>query len=175
MSLRTFCLRHRNPQVRAAMFRKTFWQRVVLLLRLCPWLSLWMSLLMTLWLFPRTRSRIMRSAPLTQLSLKRSLEEARESYCAATWAAPADSPMNEDLSNTPQLFGKMRRPGFPPRNVPCENICYKCSREIFVLQPLRGGKRISCNACNAPFHEKCFYSSVVKPEDGLGPCCLEAQ
>ena len=37
------------------------------------------------------------------------------------------------------------------------------------------GKRISCNACNAPFHEKCFYSSVVKPEDGVGPCCLEAQ
>ena len=27
--------------------------------------------------------------PLTQLSLKRSLEEARESYRAATWGAPA--------------------------------------------------------------------------------------
>ena len=116
--------------------------------------------------------------PLTQLSLKRSLEEARESYRAAAWAAPAapaGSPVNQDLSNTPQPFKKMRRPRFPPRTVPRENICYKCSREIFVLRPLRGGKRISCNACNAPFHEKCFYSSVVKPEDGVGPCCLEAQ
>ena len=27
--------------------------------------------------------------PLTQLSLKRSIEEARESYRASTWAAPA--------------------------------------------------------------------------------------
>ena len=107
-----------------------------------------------------------------------SLEEPRESYCSATWAAPAapaDSPMNQDLSNTPQPFKKMRRLRFPPRNVPRENICYKCSREIFVLRPLRGGKRISCDACNAPFHEKCFYSSVVRPEDGVGPCCLEAQ
>ena len=107
-----------------------------------------------------------------------SLEEPRESYCAATWAAPAapaDSPVNQDLSNTPQPFKKMRRPRFPPRNVPRENICYKCSREIFVLRPLRGRKRISCNACNAPFHEKCFYSSVVRSEDGVGPCCLEAQ
>ena len=35
--------------------------------------------------------------PLIELSLKRSLEEARESYRAATWVAPAalaDSPVN---------------------------------------------------------------------------------
>ena len=39
--------------------------------------------------------------PLTQLSLKRSLEEARESYHASAWAAPAapaGSPVNQDLS-----------------------------------------------------------------------------
>ena len=116
--------------------------------------------------------------PLTQVSLKRSFAEARESYRAAAWAAPAapaDSPVNQDLSNTPQPFKKMRRPRFPPRTVPRKNICYKCSREIFVLRPLRGGNRVQCNACNAPFHEKCFYSSTVKPEDGVGPCCLEAK
>ena len=42
--------------------------------------------------------------PLTQVSLKTSFAEARESYCAAAWAAPAaqaDSPVNQDLSNTP--------------------------------------------------------------------------
>ena len=47
--------------------------------------------------------------PSTQLSLKRSLEEARESYCAATWAAPAtpaDSPVNQDLSHAPRPFRK---------------------------------------------------------------------
>ena len=116
--------------------------------------------------------------PLTQVSLKRSFAEARESYRAAAWAAaaaPADSPVNQDLSNTPRPFKKMRRPRFPPRTVPREHICYKCSREIFVLRPLRGGNRVQCNACNVPFHEKCFYSSTVKPEDGVGPCCLEAK
>ena len=53
--------------------------------------------------------------PLTQVSLKRSFAEARESYCAAPWAAPATpahSPVNHDLSNTPQPFKKMRRSGF---------------------------------------------------------------
>ena len=96
--------------------------------------------------------------PLTQVSLKRSFAEARESYRAAAWAAPAapaDSPVNQDLSNTPQPVcnKKMRRPRFPPLTVPRENICYKCSREIFVLRTLRGGNRVQCNACNAPFHE----------------------
>ena len=102
---------------------------------------------------------------LTQVSLKTSFAPA----------APADSPVNRDLSNTPQPFKRMRRPLFPPWIVPRENVCYKCSREIFVLRPLRGGHRVQCNACNAPFHEKCFYSSTVKPEDGVGPCCLESQ
>ena len=41
------------------------------------------------------------------------------------------------------------------------------------MRPLRGGNSVQCNARNAPFHEKCFYSSTVKPEDGVGPCCLE--
>ena len=83
--------------------------------------------------------------PLTQVSLKRSFAEARESYRAAAWAAPAalaDSPVNQDLSNTPQPFKKMRRPRFTPRTVPRKNICYKCSGEIFVLRPLRGGNRV---------------------------------
>ena len=64
--------------------------------------------------------------PLTQVSLKTSFAPA----------APADSPVTQDLSNTPQPFKRMRRPLFPPRIVPRENICYKCSREIFVLRPL---------------------------------------
>ena len=121
---------------------------------------------------------VLANDPMVVFLDSESLEEPRESYCAATWIAPAaqaDSPVNQDLSNTTQPFKKMRRPRFPPWNVPRENICYKCSREIFVLRPLRGGNRISCNACNTPFHEKCFYSSVVRPEDGVGPDCLEAQ
>ena len=46
--------------------------------------------------------------PLTQLSPKRSLEEARESYCAATWAAPttpADSPVS------PMLLSRLEKCG----------------------------------------------------------------
>ena len=118
--------------------------------------------------------------PLTQPSLKRSLEEAREIYRTATWEAPPapeGAAVNQDLSNVPQPFKRMRRPRYPPRHVPRENTCSKCSREIFVWRPLRGGARIQCKVCNAPYHESCFYAtsstSTMNVDDGVGPCCRE--
>ena len=58
--------------------------------------------------------------PLTQPSLKRSLEEAREIYRTATWEvppAPEGALVNQDLSIVPQPFKRMRRPRYPPRHV----------------------------------------------------------
>ena len=47
----------------------------------------------------------------------------------------------------------------------------------FVWRPLRGGARIQCKVCNAPYHESCFYAtsstSTMKVDDGVGPCCRE--
>ena len=118
--------------------------------------------------------------PLTQPSLKRSLEEAREIYRTATWEAlpaPEGAAVNQAFSNVPQPFKRMRRPRYPPRHVPRENTCSKCSREIFVWRPLRGGARIQCKVCNAPYHESCFYAtsstSTMNVDDGVGPCCRE--
>ena len=93
----------------------------------------------------------------------------------ATWEAPPapeGTAVNRDFSNVPQPFKRMRRPRYPPRHVPS-----KCSREIFVWRPLRGGARIQCKVCNAPYHESCFYAtsstSTMNVDDGVGPCCRE--
>ena len=77
--------------------------------------------------------------PLTQPSLKRSLQDAREIYRTVTWQAPPapeGAAVNQDFSNVPQPFKRMCRPRYPPRHTPRENTCSKCSREIFVWRPL---------------------------------------
>ena len=66
--------------------------------------------------------------PLTQPSLKRSLQDAREIYRTTTWEAPPapeGAAVNQDFSNVPQPFKRMRHPRYPPRHVPRENTCSK--------------------------------------------------
>ena len=79
------------------MFPKTFWLRVVLL-RVALYVAESVDVLANDPVVVSSDSEWdYEERPLTQLFLKRSLEEARESYCAATWAAPAtpaDCPVN---------------------------------------------------------------------------------
>ena len=110
--------------------------------------------------------------PLTQMSLKRGLDEAREQYKNAAWAAPptpANAPISQDLSDAPMPFPKMRQPKYPPRHVASEFICYKCSREINVWRPLQGKHRVFCVMCNAPYHESCMGEGA-KNGSMRGPC-----
>ena len=76
--------------------------------------------------------------------LLRALQDAREIYRSATWEAPAPegAAINQYFSNVLQPFKRMCRPRYPPRHVPQENTCSKCSREIFVWRPLRGDAHI---------------------------------
>ena len=113
--------------------------------------------------------------PLTQVSLKRSLEDSRQEYRDAAWAAPptaANAPISQDLSDMPLPFQKMRRPKCPPavRQVASEFICHKCSREINVWRPLRREHCVFCVMCNAPYHEACMGEGS-KDGSMRGPCC----
>ena len=109
--------------------------------------------------------------PLTQVSLKRSLEDSRQEYKDAPPTA-ANAPISQDLSDMPMPFQKMRRPKCPPavRQVASEFICHKCSREINVWCPLRRQHDVFCVMCNAPYHEACMGEGA-KDGSMRGPCC----
>ena len=109
--------------------------------------------------------------PLTQVSLKRSLEDSRQEYRDAPPTA-ANAPISQDLSDMPMPFQKMRRPKCPPavRQVASEFICHKCSREINVWCPLRRQHDVFCVMCNAPYHEACMGEGA-KDGSMRGPCC----
>ena len=81
--------------------------------------------------------------PLTQPSLKRSLRMPVK-FIGPRLGRPHRHPREPRSINVPQPFKQMRRPRYPPRHVPRENTCSKCSCEIFVWRPLHSGARIQC-------------------------------
>ena len=56
--------------------------------------------------------------PLTQVSLKLTLDQGREEYKAAAYAAPPSAENAQDLSDAAMPFPKMRRPKAPAAERP---------------------------------------------------------
>ena len=111
------------------------------------------------------------------VSLQQTLDQGREEYKAAAYAAPPNAenaPISQDLFDAPMPFPKMRRPKAPAaeRRVACEFIRHKCSREINVWCKLRGMTRVFCAMCNAPYHESCMGKGA-KDGSMLGPYCAQ--
>ena len=104
--------------------------------------------------------------PLTQPSLKRSLEEAREIYRTATWEPQSIriSPMYRNHSSECVAHGILQ--GMCHGRIRAPSV-----RATFLFgDPCVVVPAFSAKCANAPYHESCFYAtsstSTMKVDDG---------